>query len=89
MERDFAKDQEAYANEKAQLQAQQGATMQNETMGSTQTWTQPTFAEQHEKQAVYHREEAAKNLRATDFFHLNPAFDEFVRLVREGIIKLY
>jgi hypothetical protein len=43
--------------------------------------------EQAEKQVGYHREEADKYDRAAAFFRENPAFDEFIQLVRSGAIQ--
>jgi hypothetical protein len=46
----------------------------------------PSLREESEKQVGYHRAEADKYDRAIAFFRENPAFDEFVQLVRSGVI---
>jgi hypothetical protein len=46
-----------------------------------------TLREEAEKQIGYHREQADKLDRAAAFLRDNPAFDEFVRLVRAGVIQ--
>lgn len=46
-----------------------------------------TLCEQAEKSAAYHQEMAEKQYRAAVFLRDNPAFDEFVRLVRQGVIQ--
>lgn len=47
----------------------------------------PTMREQAEKQIGYHREQADKLDRTAAFFRENPAFDEFIQLVRVGAIQ--
>jgi hypothetical protein len=47
----------------------------------------PTLREEAEKQIGYHRDQADKADRAVAFLRENPAFDEFVRLVRAGVIQ--
>jgi hypothetical protein len=46
-----------------------------------------TLREQAEKNAGIHFDQANKHVRASVFLRENPAFDEFVRLVREGVIQ--
>ena len=50
-------------------------------------YRRPTLREEAEKQLGFHREQADKHDRAVAFLRENPAFDEFVRLVREGAIQ--
>ena len=51
---------------------------------STRPWT---LRDEAEKSVGYHRSQAEKHDRAIAFLRENPAFDEFVRLVRAGIIQ--
>ena len=46
-----------------------------------------TLREEAEKKIGYHREQADRHDRAVAFLRENPAFDEFVRLVRDGVIQ--
>lgn len=46
-----------------------------------------SLREQAEKQVGYHREQADRQDRAAAFFRENPAFDEFVQLIRRGVIQ--
>jgi hypothetical protein len=48
----------------------------------------PTQREQAEKNVGFHREQADKADRAAAFFRENPAFDEFIQLIRSGVIGL-
>jgi hypothetical protein len=47
----------------------------------------PSLREDAEKNVGYHREQADKQDRAVAFFRENPAFDQFIQLVREGVIQ--
>ena len=47
----------------------------------------PSLRSQAEQQVGYHRQEADKHDRAAAFFRENPAFDEFIQLVRSGAIQ--
>jgi hypothetical protein len=48
----------------------------------------PSNREQAEKQVGYHREQADRHDRAAAFFRDNPAFDEFIQLIRAGAIQI-
>lgn len=48
----------------------------------------PTIREEHEKSFAHHNEQLNKHERAIAFFRENPAFDEFVRLIRQGVIQI-
>ena len=50
-------------------------------------YRRPTLQEEAEKQAIHHSEMANKCAQAAAFLSANPAFDEFVRLVRAGVIQ--
>jgi hypothetical protein len=74
-----------YAN--ANLQAQCGqATQAVVGLGAYRQPT-PTLREESEKRVGYHREQADKHDRGAAFFRENPAFDEFIRLIRAGAIQ--
>jgi hypothetical protein len=67
-----------------------GRTVSNEDncLNKAQTpYRPPSMREQAEKSVGYHRSEAEKHDRALAFFRENPAFDEFIQLVRSGAIQ--
>jgi hypothetical protein len=47
-----------------------------------------TNREQAEKNVRYYREQADRHDRAAAFFRDNPAFDEFIQLIRAGAIQI-
>jgi len=47
-----------------------------------------TLREEAERSVGFHRELADKADRAAAFFRENPAFDEFIRLIRSGAIQI-
>ena len=47
----------------------------------------PSIRRQAEQQVGYHRTQADKWDRAAVFFRENPSFDEFIQLVRSGVIQ--
>lgn len=49
----------------------------------------PSAREEAEKASYFHAEKAQKASQAADFLRENPAFNEFVRLLRVGAIQLY
>lgn len=49
----------------------------------------PTVREQHEKSIGYLSDQINKHDRARAFFANNPAFDEFIQLVRDGAISIW
>lgn len=51
--------------------------------------SQPTMREQAEKAVGHYREQAEKHERALAFFRAHPEFDEFVLLIRSGVISIY
>ena len=55
--------------------------------GDTCQEARPSMRSQAEQQAGYRREQADKHDRAAAFFRENPAFDEFIQLVRSGAIQ--
>jgi hypothetical protein len=59
-------------------------TQANVAQGTTRTFT---LKEEAEKLFMEHRQSADKAERAIVFLSENPAFDEFVRLVRAGVIQ--
>ena len=92
------REDEMYAKLKQEIDQQQMAGQAVRGIGNavnrdcydTQVQTSyrlPTLREEAEKQIGYHREQADKADRAIAFLRDNPAFDEFVRLVRAGVIQ--
>jgi hypothetical protein len=55
--------------------------------GCTQE-ARPSMRSEAEQQVGYHRERADKADRAAAFFRENPAFDEFIQLIRAGVIQI-
>jgi hypothetical protein len=54
----------------------------------TKAYRPPTLADEQEKSASHHFEQASKAQQAAAFLRLNPAFDEFIRLIRKGVIQI-
>lgn len=50
--------------------------------------TRVTMADEHEKAAAHHRERSVKAEQAADFFRSNPAFEDFINLIRTGAISI-
>lgn len=48
----------------------------------------PTLREQAEKSVAYHSDQAQKHNAAAAFFRDNPAFEEFVQLLRSGAFQI-
>ena len=48
----------------------------------------PTLREEAEKNVGYHRSQADKANRAAAFFREHPEFDEFIQLIRSGVIGI-
>ena len=48
----------------------------------------PSLREEAEKQVGYHRTQADKNDRAAAFFREHPEFDEFIQMIRSGVIGI-
>lgn len=67
----------------------QGQTPQKPYYGDTCGTAEgrPSMRSQAEQQVGYHRAQAEKHDRAAAFFRENPAFDEFIQLVRSGAIQ--
>jgi hypothetical protein len=54
----------------------------------TSSYRQPSAREQAEKNIAHHAEQHAKNIEAVNFFAENPAFDQFIQLIRKGVIQI-
>jgi hypothetical protein len=74
-----------------------GAACQGETKAEKQpfnTQCEPprqirrTAREEAEQQSAFHADRAAKQERAAAFFSENPAFDEFISLIRSGAVQI-
>lgn len=68
-------------------QAMCGQAMQ-QGIGGLGEYRRPSLREESEKHADLHRKEADKRERAAAFFRDNPAFDEFIQLIRSGVISI-
>ncbi|MGC1784154.1 MAG: hypothetical protein WA708_16650 [Acidobacteriaceae bacterium] len=66
---------------------QQSNGLAGDTVGMGQL-RPATMREQAEKNVGYHRDQADKQDRAAAFFRENPAFDEFIQLIRSGVIGI-
>lgn len=61
----------------------------NQAMGiPVEPYRRPSLREEAEKNVGYHRDQADKHDRAVAFFRDNPAFDEFIQLIRSGAIQI-
>ena len=47
-----------------------------------------SLREESEKQSAHHYEQAAKAERSAAFFREHPEFDEFIQLIRAGVIGI-
>jgi hypothetical protein len=57
-------------------------------MGITGQISRPSLREEAEQQVGFHREQADKQDRAAAFFREHPEFDEFIQLIRGGVIGI-
>jgi len=55
---------------------------------SSQSQHRRTMREQHEGQVGFHNQELNRHDRAAAFFRAHPEFDEFILLIRDGVIQL-
>lgn len=65
----------------------QQQTTQGATPGGTCGEPFTPLRDEYGKRYHYHAEQARKAEQAAGFFRDNPAFDDFVRLVRSGVIS--
>ena len=79
--------EDVYANMKAQQAKAVNTDCCNQAVAGIGSYRRPTLQEEAEKQAIHHSEMANKCAQAAAFLSANPAFDEFVRLVRAGVIQ--
>lgn len=77
-----------YDCDKGQTPATQPGMVGNSAPAPNPYPPQHYLADLHDKSVHHHYEEAEKNGRAARFFRDNPAFDEFIRLVREGVVQI-
>ena len=76
---------------KIQAQAQSKDCMKEAVTSASGGFTEMrpvTLRDEAEKSAAYHSEQANEQFRVVKFLRDNPASDEFVRLVRSGVIQL-
>ena len=79
-----AMNQEPVATAYAYDQAQCGPAVSG-LAGSTR---RPSLREEAEKSVASHYEQAAKAERSAAFFREHPEFDEFIQLIRSGVIGI-
>lgn len=48
----------------------------------------PSLADQAEKQAAYHHEQASKHFRSAEFLRAHPEFGTFIDLLRSGALQI-
>ena len=75
----------------AKIQAQNACTPASNLggCGAATTSRKPlSLRQEAEKNVGYHREQADKHDRAAAFFRENPAFDQFIQLLRSGAIQI-
>lgn len=74
--------EKAYYN---QAQSPMPSGCYGDTCGKSEPFTLRGEAEQ---KVGFHRDQAEKADQAAAFFRENPAFDEFIRLIRSGAIQI-
>jgi hypothetical protein len=79
--------EDVYANMKAQQANEVNTDCCNQAVAGNGSYRCPTLQEEAEKQSIHHSKMANKCTQAAVFLSANPAFDEFVRLVRAGVIQ--
>ena len=73
----------------AKIQAQNACTPASNLDGcATTSWKPPSLRQEAEERVGYHRTQADKHDLAAAFFRENPAFDQFLQLVRGGAIQI-
>jgi hypothetical protein len=56
--------------------------------GPNPNYRRPTLAQELEKAQAQRQADLQSGAKALDFFSRNPAFDEFITLIREGSIRI-
>jgi len=75
--------------EQAQAQCTSGQALGRDTVGIGSAGLRcSSLLEEAERQVGFHREQADKRDRAAAFFREHPEFDEFVQLIRSGVIGI-
>jgi hypothetical protein len=72
----------------AQMQAAKVQADCAHNVSENATTRRKTLREESEESVVYHQREAERRNRAAAFFRENPAFDEFLQLIRAGTIQI-
>ena len=87
MEKESAEERMKSAQERMAQQAQCGQAIGRDTQGFAGT-RRPSLREEAEERVGYHRIQADKQDRAAAFFREHPEFDEFIQLIRSGVIGI-
>ena len=87
MEKESAEERMKSAQERMAQQAQCGQAIGRDTQGFAGT-RRPSLREEAEERVGYHRIQADKQDRAAAFFREHPEFDEFIQLIRQGVIGI-
>lgn len=66
-----------------------GGTIAGTAKADSNMAYRPSARDEAEKASFYHADLAQKASQAADFLRENPAFNEFVRLLRSGAIQLH
>lgn len=67
---------------------QQGQCCQGSGSTTANVFSRRSLREEAEQQASQHLEQADKKARAATFFREHPEFDEFIQLIRNGVIGI-
>ena len=87
MKKESAEERMKSDQENMAQQGQCGQAIGRDTQGFAGT-RRPSLREEAEEQVGYHRIQADKQDRAAAFFREHPEFDEFIQLIREGVIVI-
>lgn len=81
-----------WSDEQAQLKAAKDCSASNQTIGMGPAVAngprRVSLVEESENQSAYHQEQAFRLARGAQFFRDNPAFAEFIELIRQGSISI-
>lgn len=72
-----------------QDQANYRGAAQATGLGATGTCSVVSERDRAEKKVGFHRQEAERADQAAAFFRENPAFDQFICLIKSGVISIY
>ena len=87
MKKESAEEMMKSAQENMAQQAQCVQAIGSDTQGFAGT-RRPSLREEAEERVGYHRIQADKQDRAAAFLREHPEFDEFIQLIRSGVIGI-